>query len=243
MGPFSPSHFLFGKVDMPNPKILLIDDDPTLLELLSDHIRATGYDCIVAQESALGLKLAEESKPDLIVLDVMMPDMDGWTVCRRLREFSQVPIIMLTAKGEEVDKLHGFRLGVDDYVTKPFSFAEMVARIGAVLSRTKGNPTNTPHHVLESGDLVIDFDKHHITLAGKPVDLTPTEYRLLEMLVQNAYRVVTTEQLLRGVWGPEYEGQVDQVKHYIWSLRKKIEHDPGDPQHIITERGFGYYFE
>jgi DNA-binding response OmpR family regulator len=171
----------------------------------------------------------------------MMPGMDGWEVCKHLREDSAVPIIMLTAKGEEFDKLYGFRLGVDDYVTKPFSFAELVARIGAVLARTQ--------HRLESnqevtrGDLNIDFDQRRVSVAGTFIDLTPTEYRLLETLARHSNRTVPTEKLLEEVWGPEYQGQLDQVKHYIWSLRQKIERDPGDPQHIVTDRGFGYRFE
>ncbi len=221
--------------------VLLIDDDDTLLELLSDHLRSAGYLVKTANSGANGLLLASEAKPDLVILDVMMPAMDGWEVCRRLREASAVPIIMLTAKEQEVDKLRGFGLGVDDYVTKPFSFAELTARIGAVLSRARGNFHRS--QVITSADLVIDLDHHRVIQAGKTIDLSPREYRLLEVLVSHLNRTVPVKKLLNEVWGPEYTGEVEHVKHYIWLLRKKIETDPGDPRHILTERGFGYRFE
>ncbi len=226
---------------MAKQSVLLVDDDMTLLELLSDHVRMAGYRCLTASTGLNGLQLATDEQPNLIVLDVMMPDMDGWEICKRLRTTSNIPIIMLTAKGEEFDKLHGFRLGVDDYVTKPFSFAEMVARIGAVLTRSQAHRTDN-NRQFTSGDLVIDFDQHRVTVAGDVIDLTPTEYRLLEVLAHYINRTIPTERLLDEVWGSAYD-QVDQVKHFIWSLRKKIERDPGDPVHIITERGFGYRFE
>jgi two-component system alkaline phosphatase synthesis response regulator PhoP len=226
---------------MSEQTILLIDDDPILLELLSDHVRMAGYQCLTASDGNTGLRLATQAQPDLVVLDVMMAGLDGWEVCQHLRAHSTVPIIMLTAKNQEFDKLHGFRLGVDDYVTKPFSFAELLARIGAVLNRTRH--TGGSEREMTRGDLIIDFDRHQVSLAGKPINLTPTEYRLLETLAHNAGRTVPIEELLDDAWGPEYQGQADQVKHYIWSLRKKIERDPGDPEHIVTERGWGYRFE
>jgi DNA-binding response OmpR family regulator len=185
--------------------------------------------------------MATASKPDLIVMDLMMPGMDGWEVCQRMRFNSSVPIIMLTAKGEELDKLRAFRLGVDDYVTKPFSLAEMVARVGAVLSRTIHSAI--PSHYVTSDDLTIDFDQRRVTVNGRTVELTPTEYRLLESLARHLKRTVPTEQLVVDVWGPGYAGDIEQVKHFIWTLRKKIEADPGDPRHLLTERGFGYRFE
>lgn len=226
---------------MAGQTVLLVDDDEILLEMLSDHVRAAGYRCLVASSGVTGLQVAADAKPDLVVLDVMMPGMDGWEVCRQLREYSSIPIILLTAKGEEFDKLRGFRLGVDDYVTKPFSFAELVARIGAVLARTR-HGAEVGQQVI-SGDLTVDLDQRRVTVAGKPIDLTPTEYRLLETLAHHANSIVPVEHLLREVWGTEYSGEVEHVKHYIWSLRQKIERDPGDPEHIITERGFGYRFE
>lgn len=222
-------------------KILLIDDDPTLCELVSEHLSAAGYRAITAADGASGLRLASETEPDLIILDIMMPGMDGWVVCERLRTTSTVPIILLTAKSEEIDKLRGFRLGVDDYVTKPFSFAELVARVGAVLSRLVRPAISS--QVFRSGDLTIDFSQHRVTVAGQVVELTRTEYRLLETLAHHVSRTVPTELLVEQVWGAEYAGEVDQVKHFIWSLRKKLEADPGDPKHLLTERGYGYRFE
>ncbi len=226
---------------MSRATLLLIDDDKNLLELLSGQLETAGYRVLTARDGANGLRLAAEARPDLIVLDVMMPGMDGWEVCERLHAGSSVPIIMLTAKGEEIDKLRGFRLGVDDYVTKPFSFAELTARVGAVLARA-ARAHLTPRS-LTSGDLTIDFDRQHVTVAGRLVDLTPTEYRLLEVLARHANRTVPAETLLAEVWEPQYAGEVEYVKRFIWTLRKKIELDPSDPKHILTERGFGYCFE
>lgn len=224
---------------MTKARVLLVDDDETLLGLLVDHLRAAGYRPLTANSGLEGLRLVADMAPDLVVLDVMMPTMDGWEVCRRLREISSVPIIMLTAKGEEYDKLRGFHLGVDDYVTKPFSFAELVARVGAVLSRAASEIGER----VTSDDLAIDFEEHRVTVADEVINLTPTEYRLLETLARNANHTLSTASLLREVWGPEYAGETKQVKHYVWTLRKKIEADPGDPKHILTERGFGYRFE
>jgi two-component system KDP operon response regulator KdpE len=221
--------------------ILLIDDDQTLLDLLSDHLISGGWDVITAQAGGTGLELADEQAPNLIILDVMMPGMDGWKVCQLLREKSDVPIIMLTAKDQEIDKLRGFRLGVDDYVTKPFSFAELAARAGAVLARVKSNKLSPKN--MTSGDLSLNPEQRRVTVRGEIIDLTPTEYLLLELLVRNAGRTVPSEKLLKDVWGAEYGDETEHVKHYIWTLRKKLEDDPGNPQHILTERGFGYRFE
>ena len=225
---------------MPGRTILLIDDDATLLDLLGEHLEASGYVVVRAEDGPTGLNTAATISPDLVVLDVMMPGMAGWQVCERLRSRSQIPIILLTAKGEEVDKLRGFRLGIDDFVTKPFSFAELTARIGAVLARGASRPVG---RTLSSGDLRLDFDDRRVTLGAGVVDLTPTEYRLLEALARHPHRTVPTEALLEEVWGSAYAGELEHVKHYIWTLRKKVEVDPGDPRHILTERGFGYRFE
>jgi two-component system KDP operon response regulator KdpE len=226
---------------MTSKKILFIDDDETLLSLLAEHFQMVGYSPLTAINGQIGLELVIQNDPDIVILDVMMPGMDGWQVCEHMRKNSSIPIIMLTAKGDEIDKLRGFQLGVDDYVTKPFSFAELVARANAVLSRSQS--TADPGNQVTSGDLQVDFDQHRVTNAGQVVDLSPTEYRLLETLSRHAYRTVPTEQILTDVWGSEYKGEIEHVKRYIWSLRKKLEADPGNPQHILTERGFGYRFE
>lgn len=226
---------------MAEQSILLIDDNETLLELLADHLRMAGYTPLTANSGLKGLQLAAEQKPNLVVLDVMMPGLDGWEVCQRLRDASPIPIIMLTAKGKEFDKLRAFRLGVDDYVTKPFSFAELVARVGAVL--TRGRRGEEVGQQVTNGDLTIDFEQRRVTVAGQVVDLTPTEYALLQVLARHANRPVPTERLLAEVWGPEYQGEFEHVKRYIWTLRQKIEADPGNPKHILTEWGFGYRLE
>ncbi len=226
---------------IPYNLLLVIDDDQTLLELLSAHLIKAGYRVVTAASGSTGLQAFNQYHPDLIILDVMMPKIDGWTVCQRLRETSNVPIIMLTAKGEEIDKLRGFRLGVDDYVTKPFSFGELTARVGAVLARSRHTTTSTRY--ITSSDLTIDLEQRHVTVAGRLVDLTPTEYRLLEVLAIRANRTIPAEVLLNEVWGHQYVGESEHVKHFVWTLRQKIEADPGDPKHLITERGFGYRFE
>ncbi len=226
---------------MTSKKILFIDDDETLLSLLAEHFQMVGYSPLTADNGQTGLELEIQDHPEIVILDVMMPGMDGWQVCEQMRKNTSIPIIMLSAKGDEVDKLRGFQLGVDDYVTKPFSFAELVARVNAVLARSQS--TADPGRQVTSGDLTVDFDQHRVTIAGQVVDLSPTEYRLLETLTRHAYRTVPTEQILTDVWGSEYKGEIEHVKRYIWSLRKKLETDPGNPQHILTERGFGYRFE
>lgn len=242
MGLFFPFPYLSGeRSSLPDQKILLIDDDPTLLDLLGEHASSAGYQVFQASNGRDGLEMQQQHKPDLVVLDVMMPTMDGWEVCERIRKNSATPIILLTAKNEEFDKLRGFRLGVDDYMTKPFSFAELLARVGAVLSRAK--QSGASESVVGSGELSIDFDQRQVSRAGKVIELTPTEYRLLRVLTRNANRAVPVEKLLVEVWGPEYATENEHVKHFIWSLRKKIELDPGAPQHILTVRGFGYRFE
>lgn len=221
-------------------RILVIDDDLTLLDLLKQSLEKAGYKVLTATNGIDGLQMVYKGKADLVVLDVMMPRMDGWETCNRLREISDVPIIMLTAKDKEADALKGFQCGVDDYVTKPFSFSELTARVKAVLLRTRKAPPDKQRRVYVFDQLVVDADNSQVTLRGKPVSLTPTEFQLLLTLAENAGRILSHEQLLSQVWGPEYVGETGYVKRYIWYLRQKIEDDPGDPQYILTERGFGY---
>ena len=220
-------------------KILVIDDDRTLLGLLRRSLEKAGYRFIGVTNGIDGLQSVYKDQPDLVILDVMMPRMDGWETCLRIREVSQVPIIMLTAKEEEADKVKGFECGADDYVTKPFSFAELTARVGAVLHRARrGKPAEAPR-VYIFDELVVDVDHKEVSVQGQPVDLTPTEFELLVCLAENAGRTVTHERLLARVWGDEYV-DTGYVKRYIWYLRRKIERDPSNPEYIITERGFGY---
>jgi two-component system KDP operon response regulator KdpE len=220
--------------------LLVIDDDRTMLRLLQEALNKAKFHVILATNGIDGLQELYARQPDLVLLDVMMPRMDGWETLARIRQLSHVPVIMLTAKDAEADKLRGLTHGVDDYVTKPFSFAELIARVQVVLRRVREHqtPGKARHYV--NGVLVIDVDAHRVTKAGKPVELTPTEFRLLQTLAENAGRVLTHEQLLEKVWGYDTGEDTGYVKRYIWYLRHKLEDDPTNPQYILTERGFGY---
>lgn len=227
---------------MSEHRVLLIDDDPALLQLLGKYLEQAGYQVSTASDGATGLRVLYARHPDLVLVDVMMPGLDGWQVCKRIREMSTVPIIMLTAKAEESDTLKGFSLGVDDYVTKPFSFAELAARISAVLSRAQQAGTGRRDHLHEVGELVVDLDTHHVSHAGQEIQLTPTEFRLLQCFVENAGRVLSPTFLLEQVWGAEYTDAIGYIRRYVWYLRQKIEPDPANPTFILTEREFGYRF-
>ena len=221
--------------------ILVIDDDTTLLGLLAQHLSRATYQVITAISGTAGLQTFYDHHPDLVILDIMMPNMDGWTVCERIRETSDAPIIMLTAKGEEQDRLRGFRLGVDDYVVKPFSSAELVARVGAVLARSRRTSSETHLAPIVRGDIIIDLAERRVTRNGQPVRLTPTEFRLLAALAEQPGHTLTPKDLLVQVWGSEYADDVENVKRYIHYLRQKLEADVEFPRLILTERGFGYY--
>jgi len=223
-----------------NETILIIDDDKTLIDLLGQALGKAGYEIMSATNGIDGLQVLYKHRVDLVILDVMMPRMDGWETCSRIRDLSDVPVIMLTAKDEEADALKGFQCGVDDYVTKPFSFAELTARVKAVLQRARRTPADRQRKVYVFDELVVDADNSQVIVRGKPVSLTPTEFQLLLTLAENAGRILSHEQLLSQVWGPEYVGEPGYVKRYIWYLRQKIEEDPSAPEYIITERGFGY---
>lgn len=219
------------------PKLLLVDDDPTLSNLLSRFLQENNLEVLQASNGAAGLRMAYAERPDLVLLDVMMPGMDGWEVCTRLRELSDVPVIMLTAKAAEADKLRGFQLGVDDYVTKPFSFVELVARIQAVLGRAQKERRETGY--VAYGEIVLNMEKFQTTVSGRSLELTPTEFRLLEALVRRKGRVASEEDLIREVWGGE-RGDSALIRRYILMLRKKLEADPSSPVWVRTVRGFGY---
>lgn len=223
-------------------KVLLVDDDASLLRALSLYLGKRDYQIYTASDGITALRQTYEHRPDIIVLDVMMPKLDGWETCRRIREVSSVPIIMLTARGQEVDKVMGLKLGADDYVTKPFSLKELEARIEAILRRLRPpSPTEGPPIYADSR-LVVDQTTWMVTLNGEPLGLTATERKLLFFMAENAGRVLSPAQILDNVWGPEYVDQADYVKLYIWRLRQKIEEDPSTPKYLITERGLGYRF-
>jgi len=220
-------------------KLLLVDDDPTLLRFLYDYLTEESFQVTAANNGPEGLRVAYREHPDLVILDVMMPGMDGWEVCARLREMSDVPIILLTAKSSESDKLRGFRLGVDDYVTKPFSFAELSARVHAVLARTQ-KPGSNERNLVSFGELVLDLDRRELRRGEELIPLTPTEYRMLEYIGRNQGRAVSEAELMQEVWGNYRQEDTVAVRRYIWLLRQKIEVDPANPRLILTVRGFGY---
>ena len=221
---------------------MIIDDDGKLVEAVELYFNKVGYETIAAADGVQGMQQMYSQRPDLIVLDVMLPKMDGWETCQRIREISNVPIIMLTARGQETDRVMGLKLGADDYVAKPFSLKELEARVEAVLRRTR-LPAPAKGRILHADDeLVIDSERLEVNRRGERVQLTATEQRLLFYLAENAARVLTNEQILEAVWGAEYVSEVDYVKLYIWRLRQKIEEDPRQPKYILTERGIGYRF-
>jgi DNA-binding response OmpR family regulator len=223
-------------------KILIIEDDNSIATLTRLQLERRGFLVQVARNGAEGLRQAYTWQPDLVLLDIMMPDMDGWTVCQRLREMNDVPIIFVTAVGQERDIVRGLQLGADDYILKPFSTKELQARIEAVLRRHR--PTDTsdlPLHY-SKGRLTIDTERRQVTVETKPVDLSPIEFHLLTTLVRNEGKVLTHEYLLEQVWGPAYKDERHYLKLYVWYLRQKLEPDVNHPQYILTERGVGYRF-
>lgn len=222
--------------------ILVVDDEKRMVRFIRLNLEQDGFKVISAFNGTEALEQVRKNLPDLVLLDVMMPDMDGFEVLRKIRQASTVPVIMLTAKGEEEDRIRGLELGADDYITKPFSPREMVSRVKAVLRRTEDFKVDTSK-VIEVDDwLKMDFNRRKIWVGGELVQLRPTEYRLLYHLVQNAGWVVTHDQLLTKVWGYEYRDEPHYVRLYINYLRKKIEKDPANPEYILTERGVGYRF-
>lgn len=222
--------------------ILTADDDPQLLRLVMRNLQLEGYDVLVASDGKQALEQIEAHQPDLVLLDVMMPKMDGFTVCQRVREFSSVPVIIVTARGQDQDKVRGLDIGADDYLTKPFSVDELLARVRAVLRRAQflANDRTATIRTTTIGDLTIDFTQHMVTMAGREIILTPTEYRIISYLAQNTGRVVTQDLLLEHVWGAEYIGESHMLQVNINRLRRKLEADPTHPHYILTKVGIGY---
>jgi DNA-binding response OmpR family regulator len=223
-------------------RILVVDDEERMVRFIRMNLEHDGFQVSEAFNGKQAIQKLRDVTPDLILLDIMMPDLDGFEVLETVREITNVPVIMLTAKGEEDDRVRGLEGGADDYITKPFSPRELVSRVKAVLRRTE-SATGSMHGLLEIDKrLKIDFDRREIWLEGKLVKLRPTEYRLLFHLVQNAGWVVSHDQLLQKVWGYEYRDEPHYVRLYINYLRQKLEKDPADPKYILTERGVGYRF-
>lgn len=223
-------------------RILVVDDERRMVGFIRLNLEQDGFEVIEASNGNEALDRLRDSLPDLILLDVMMPDIDGFEVLRMIREISQVPVIMLTAKGEEDDKVKGLELGADDYVTKPFSPRELVSRVKAVLRRGSTFEEDEEGIIEVDDRLKIDFSRREVWVEDELVKLRPTEYRLLYHLVQNAGWVLTHDQILTKVWGYEYRDEPHYVRLYINYLRKKIEENPSDPKYILTERGVGYRF-
>ncbi len=226
---------------MSKARVLIVDDEPKLVRLVREILTGTHYQVLTASNGSNALESIVMEKPDLVLLDLILPgEMDGYEVARRVREFSDVPIIMLTAKVREIDILRGFEMGADDYITKPFSAKELLARIRAVLKRVTGQAIAPAEAEIAYGDLRIDLARHRVTLAGRQIRLTPTEYSLLHELATHCNQVMLHEQLLSAIWGPEYRNDLDYLRAYIHYLRQKLEPDPSNPRIILSLPGVGY---
>jgi two-component system KDP operon response regulator KdpE len=223
-------------------KILVIEDEQEVVDLLALRLQQEGYEVLSAANGVEGLRVLQQEHPHLVVLDVMMPRMNGWETCKRIRQYSDVPIIMLTALGQETDKVRGLELGADDFVTKPFSLAELVARVRAALRRSR-QPLSVDGIVQVDERLTVDRARRQVVVDGRKTELSPTEFRILDCFLDNAGRVLTHQSLLTQVWGWEYLDETDYLKVYVHHLRKKIEENPGKPSYIVTERGLGYRFQ
>nr|WP_325180826.1 response regulator transcription factor [uncultured Oscillibacter sp.] len=223
-------------------KILVVDDERTLVKGIKFNLENEGYEVECAYDGAAAVELAREGKLDLIILDLMMPEVDGLEACMRIREFSNVPIIMLTAKSEDADKLMGFECGADDYLTKPFNILELKARVRALLRRAAG-VQRTRGSVLTAGGITLNTEERSAARGETPVDLTAKEYDLIELLMRNPRRVYSRENLMNVVWGYSYAGDYRTVDVHIRRLREKLEENPAEPDHIMTKWGVGYYFK
>jgi len=223
-------------------KLLIIEDDVDLVRALEHYFSGADFDVVSALDGREGLQKLYDERPDLVILDIAIPRLDGWQVIQRIRELSEVPIIILTARIREEERVRGLRLGADDYVVKPFSLKELEARVGAVLRRAHEGKAGRTGVLFNDGELVVDADRLAVTRSGKRIDLTPTELRLLLYMAENTGRVLTHQQILERIWGPDYTENVDYVKLFVYRLRRKIETDPKRPDYIVTERGIGYRF-
>jgi len=222
--------------------VLVVDDDTHILRMLQRMLELEGYQVLTASSGVAALDIFDEKTPELVLLDIMLPDIDGYTVCQNIHEFSQIPIIMITAKDSDEEKVQGLDAGADDYVTKPFSANELVARVRAVLRRTRLWDEH-PEPAFSFQDLVIDFVRHRVTAGSQEVNLTATEYRLLAYLVHNAGRVLTPDQIIQAVWGEEYIGEAHLLQVNMARLRQKLKDDARNPKYILTKPGIGYMMQ
>lgn len=224
-------------------RVLVVDDEPRMVGMIRMNLLLEGFQVVEAHDGLSALEMVRTQLPDLVLLDIMMPKLDGYETLRMLREFSSIPVILLTAKGEEDDKVRGLELGADDYITKPFGPRELVSRIRAVLRRAESATSVPERAILKIDDrLSVDFNRREVIVEGQHLKLRPTEYRLLYHLIENAGWTVPHEQLLAKVWGYEYRDETHYVRLYVNYLREKIEKDPANPKYILTERGVGYRF-
>jgi two-component system response regulator RegX3 len=222
-------------------RVLVVEDEPSYRETLAYMLGREGFEVVEAADGTEGLAAYDRSGADIVLLDLMMPGLPGTEVCRQLRQRGPVPVIMLTARDSEIDKVVGLELGADDYVTKPFSHRELVARIRAVLRR--GQDVELVPDVVEAGGVRMDVERHEVAVDGQPVRLALKEFELLEMLLRNAGRVMTRGQLIDRIWGADYVGDTKTLDVHVKRLRAKLETDPGNPEHLLTVRGLGYKFE
>ena len=225
-------------------RILVIEDEPDTLDLLRRILATAGFDVVLSEDAAAGLRAAYQSQPDAIIMDIMMPGMDGFTACQRLREMTDVPILFLTGKATDTeDIVKGFAVGADEYMTKPFSVEELLVRLRACLRRQEKQSGPTIDYLSPSESVVLDRSRHELVINGHSIYLCPKEYRVIELLIRNAGRVLSQDTILARVWGMEHIGEPDLVKQYMYRLRKKIRQIPGAPKCIHSVRGSGYYFE
>ena len=223
-------------------KILVVDDEALLVKGIRFNLQSEGYEVITGSDGLEALRLVQEKNPDLVILDVMMPNMDGMTACGKIREFSDVPIILLTAKTDDMDKLMGFDHGADDYITKPFNILELKARIRALLRRSGSTEKKVSGNLLSAGTISLDLDARNSYRSGEMVDLTAKEFDVIEFLMRNPNRVYSREALLDTIWAYEYRSDIRTVDVHIRRLREKLEENPAEPKYILTKWGVGYYF-
>jgi len=228
---------------MNNPKVLVVDDEKPLREFVQRNLDARGFSVLTACNGLEAISIFQKHNIDLVILDIMMPELDGLETTRRIRQMSTVPIIILTALDEEADKVRAFDLGADDYLTKPFGTGELLGRVKAVLRRARWADNNVVDEKIVCGEIVADLARREITVRGQPIELTPTEFNLLVYLMRHAGKVLSHRAILQNVWGPEYGDEAEYLRVYMGRLRQRLEVDPLNPIHIKTERGVGYLFE